>query len=463
MNSIPLYQIYTYFRIFVYSLMLLQWLFEPTFSNLFWHIVNISLYRFFEILFFSYFQSRRTKKLKRVAAKMDLDFYKKDKSKILPILEGMDIFERFNPRTKNFWNDCLNILDIIVWLLLSSNLSLEKIQLKNILISKQEKEGTFYAIFDYYSPIRDPKRYQYSSSYSDVSSYLSVNNYSGSKKWQTMILFADKELQLPRFSILTRKKNLCGRIYENLGKLMKYKREKREQNSQYLIPQISEFYKAEKNLCATAKGYRLIYSRANAVIKPKNIQSFIYIGFQALDLFKTTDIFTIKQDINYTKLQNLLEVGKWQEADRETTTILLKAAGEKIEGTNTSMTLILGDEIFLRPVLRNIDALWVTYSKGHFGFSVQKRLWLEIGSKVDYETECQLADEVGWRVNGKWLHYSDLAFSLDAPQGHLPTTELSKLPLGWFYLWKRPLFRVPGMIALTRWINLQACSIASKF
>ncbi len=93
---------------------------------------------------------------------------------------------------------------------------------------------------------------------------------------------------------------------------------------------------------------------------------------------------------------------------------------------------------------------------------ILERIWSEIDGKVDYETECQLADKVGWRLNGKWLHYSDITFSLDAPQGHLPTTELSKLPLGWCYLGKRPLFRVPGTIALTRLMKLQACYIASK-
>jgi HTH-type transcriptional regulator/antitoxin HigA len=51
--------------------------------------------------------------------------------------------------------------------------------------------------------------------------------------------------------------------------------------------------------------------------------------------------------------------------------------------------------------LRTIDQLWVKYSQGRFGFSVQKKIWLEVGGKVDYDTECKLGDRVGWRKGGK--------------------------------------------------------------
>jgi len=71
--------------------------------------------------------------------------------------------------------------------------------------------------------------------------------------------------------------------------------------------------------------------------------------------------------------------------------------------------------------LRTIDALWTKYSQGHFGFSVQKHIWLELGGEIDKYTECLLGDRVGWRIKQEWLKYSDLNFSLNAPQGHLPS------------------------------------------
>ncbi|NJR67007.1 MAG: transcriptional regulator, partial [Leptolyngbyaceae cyanobacterium CRU_2_3] len=35
--------------------------------------------------------------------------------------------------------------------------------------------------------------------------------------------------------------------------------------------------------------------------------------------------------------------------------------------------------------LRVIDRLWVQYSNGRFGFSVQKRIWLEVGGWLEGE------------------------------------------------------------------------------
>ncbi|MBD2185293.1 GUN4 domain-containing protein [Planktothrix sp. FACHB-1355] len=66
--------------------------------------------------------------------------------------------------------------------------------------------------------------------------------------------------------------------------------------------------------------------------------------------------------------------------------------------------------------LRTIDRLWVDYSNGRFGFSVQKRIYDREVSR-DWE---KMGDRVGWRVEGKWLSVSLLNYSIDAPTGHLP-------------------------------------------
>lgn len=75
--------------------------------------------------------------------------------------------------------------------------------------------------------------------------------------------------------------------------------------------------------------------------------------------------------------------------------------------------------------LRTIDQLWVKYSQGRFGFSVQKKIWLELGGKVnykgDYETEEKLGNRVGWKVGNSTLECDDLTFNLQAPRGQLPS------------------------------------------
>jgi serine/threonine protein kinase len=130
--------------------------------------------------------------------------------------------------------------------------------------------------------------------------------------------------------------------------------------------------------------------------------------------------------VDYTRLRDLLAAGEWKEADGETLKVMLKAARREKEGSFSVKSI----ENFPCDDLRTIDQLWVKYSQGHFGFSVQKKIWLEVGGKVDYDTECKLGDRVGWRKGGSWLNNSDLTFNKQAPVGHLPTQQVKKAFLG---------------------------------
>ncbi len=121
------------------------------------------------------------------------------------------------------------------------------------------------------------------------------------------------------------------------------------------------------------------------------------------------------QGVDYTRLRDLLAAGMWREADRETRNVMLKATKGEKEG------------YFNKPIdnfpcedLRTIDHLWVEYSQGHFGFSVQKKIWLEVGGKDDYKAIEKLGDYVGWQKEFNWLKYEDLTFNMQAPSGHLP-------------------------------------------
>ncbi|MEG4814642.1 serine/threonine-protein kinase [Microcoleus sp. K5-D4] len=126
------------------------------------------------------------------------------------------------------------------------------------------------------------------------------------------------------------------------------------------------------------------------------------------------------QGVDYTRLRDLLAAGKWKEADQETIKVMLKAARREKEDYFDTDSI----DNFPCDDLRTIDQLWVKYSQGRFGFSVQKNIWLEVGGKVDWDTEKKLGDRVGWRKRRKgredWLSYNDLTFNLQAPVGHLP-------------------------------------------
>lgn len=130
--------------------------------------------------------------------------------------------------------------------------------------------------------------------------------------------------------------------------------------------------------------------------------------------------------INYTYLRDLLAAGQWKKADRVTARVMLIVAKRESEGWLDSDSI----NNFPCTDLRTIDQLWVKYSNGHFGFSVQKKIWQEVGGKADYKTGCQLADRVGWRTGTDWLSYSDLTFNTNAPAGHLPSAGAGLLQWG---------------------------------
>ena len=118
---------------------------------------------------------------------------------------------------------------------------------------------------------------------------------------------------------------------------------------------------------------------------------------------------------DYTKLEQLLAAGKWKEADGETTNKMYEVAGRQQEGR-------LGDEDlenFSCADWRAMDRLWVKYSDGRFGFSVQKRIDENLRD-TKYEN---FFEAVGWKQKGEkgeWLSYSQLTFNTNAPPGHLP-------------------------------------------
>ncbi|MGJ3251686.1 MAG: caspase, EACC1-associated type [Elainellaceae cyanobacterium] len=127
-----------------------------------------------------------------------------------------------------------------------------------------------------------------------------------------------------------------------------------------------------------------------------------------------------EKGIDYQELKALLEAGNWKEADQKTADLMLKAMGKDSWGGVGS------DDLLNFPCkdLRTIDRLWVDYSNGKFGFSVQKEIYLECGGILDgeYHEEAfkKFGDRVGWRVNNKWLYYSDVTFNTSRSRGHLP-------------------------------------------
>lgn len=135
--------------------------------------------------------------------------------------------------------------------------------------------------------------------------------------------------------------------------------------------------------------------------------------------------------IDYTEmLISLLEAGKWKDADRVTGTLMLKISCREQD------SFLNSDSINRFPCqdISKINELWLKYSNGRFGFSVQRQIWL----KLDRDW-IKVGDRLGWRVNNRWKEYSELTFSTNAPEGAFPTFwggEGRKLIFGYSGAWE---------------------------
>jgi hypothetical protein len=116
-----------------------------------------------------------------------------------------------------------------------------------------------------------------------------------------------------------------------------------------------------------------------------------------------------------------LKNSQWKEADKETDRLMLQIVGKEADQWLNEEDI----QNFPCEDLRAIDKLWVDYSKGKFGFSVQKKVWMACGGvagEYDYEVYKKFADQVGWRRSGNWLGYDELTFSWKGSKhAHLPS------------------------------------------
>jgi hypothetical protein len=144
--------------------------------------------------------------------------------------------------------------------------------------------------------------------------------------------------------------------------------------------------------------------------------------YEEADIKEDGKLYVVRRliDPKYNKLMNYLAGASWKEADQETYRLMITTVGKE-EGQYFEPKDLLN---FPCEDLKTIDSLWVKYSNGHFGFSVQKKIYVECGAKLDgnYPGDKvweKFGDRVGWRAGG-WLDYNDLNPSLTCPQGNFP-------------------------------------------
>ncbi|BCX13331.1 MAG: GUN4 domain-containing protein [Thermosynechococcus sp.] len=120
--------------------------------------------------------------------------------------------------------------------------------------------------------------------------------------------------------------------------------------------------------------------------------------------------------VDYQELAELLVAEKFEAADRLTTQKLCELAGPMAQ----KRRWLYFTEVEQFPVvdLQTIDQLWLAFSLGRFGYSVQRQLWLGCGQNWE-----RLWEKIGWRQGKRWPRYpNEFIWDLSAPRGHLPLT-----------------------------------------
>ena len=178
-----------------------------------------------------------------------------------------------------------------------------------------------------------------------------------------------------------------------------------------------------------------------AQLKPAHFSQFVYellqdgsqkAGDLAYNCWKEyprqvdPDLISYILDVRCSLLEDYLKNQQWQEADVETWQVMLQTVGRE----KGDFLRVEDIENFPCEDLRKIDQLWVKYSNGKFGFSVQKQIYQSLGGTKEYDHKVWIAfgDKVGWRQGKGGLDDENLCgdFWSTPFVGHLPAWRIRR-------------------------------------
>lgn len=152
------------------------------------------------------------------------------------------------------------------------------------------------------------------------------------------------------------------------------------------------------------KAYQILHA-ANYPPAQEFLQTYFPTGLVSLQS---------ERGIDYSPLQQLLIAGDFQAADRMTLQKMCELAGAA--AVQRKWLYFTEVENFTPTDLKTINTLWLVYSEGKFGFSVQREIWLSLGKNWE-----KFWAKIGWKNGNTWTRYPDgFTWDLTAPVGHLP-------------------------------------------
>jgi hypothetical protein len=118
--------------------------------------------------------------------------------------------------------------------------------------------------------------------------------------------------------------------------------------------------------------------------------------------------------LDYAPLQRALMAQQFEEADRITSSLLRELAGP--EAVRRGYVYYSEVPPIASADLDSLDRLWVCFSRGRFGFSVQGRLLRSCNGRWEL-----LWPKLAWKDAGRWTRYpGSFQWSIEAPEGHMP-------------------------------------------
>ncbi|MCC5646899.1 AAA-like domain-containing protein [Nostoc sp. CHAB 5824] len=175
-----------------------------------------------------------------------------------------------------------------------------------------------------------------------------------------------------------------------------------------------------------------------------DIVALLYRQLKELDDSNPVYDQSLKEHL-LNELDYLMKQQRWREADLKSWQFIVYSAGREGQGY-----LNLADvRKFNCNDLKNLDTLWVNNSKGYFGYSTQKKIYLASGNSLDFDWEKKkwrnwndkgyndFIKKVGWKgKDGEWRRYEELPMnliSLDnedgnrvSVKGELPRMEMER-------------------------------------
>ncbi|MEH2089762.1 AAA-like domain-containing protein [Nostoc sp.] len=163
-----------------------------------------------------------------------------------------------------------------------------------------------------------------------------------------------------------------------------------------------------------------------------DIVALLYRKLKKLDSSNPVYAESLKEHL-LNELDYLMQQQRWREANLKNGEFIFYSAGKEEQGS-LDLTDIRN---FNCKDLKQLDTLWVNNSKGYFGYSVQKKIYLSKKISLDFNWEERVkigndkryndfTKSVGWKgQDGEWLGYEELPMNLSGAgrvsmKGELP-------------------------------------------